>query len=364
MVFFLVLQIMGRKANPDASYLEIEKQFYKRKGKLVEIKEVPFDGSKEVQSSSSLDGLNLVRPVPKEGFTFEADDKPMDMKKPIKKVGKAVGSPKGSVPNVILRKPSRFNEDNVGGKSSRLRIKPNLSLKMGNGQVKDKFSDMTLLRKPEPVSVNQSIEKKQEPYGNVDAKVVEDAGSMMRREEAIDKVSDFTLLKKPESMSVNTDLENNSEQFGNDMTLLRKLEPVNVDKFIEKKQEPYGNVDAKVDDIESKMRREEANDKVSDFTLLKKPEPMSVNTDLENNSDQFGGAEAEVRDDIEENALPGLSEFIATANTITNNFEKIENGLFSNESEQDNDFVVGIALYCILEFNLLKLSTLSFCLAF
>ena len=55
------------------------------------------------------------------------------MKKPIKKVGKAVGSTKGSVPNVILRKQSMFNEDNVGEKPSRLRIKPNLSLKMGNG---------------------------------------------------------------------------------------------------------------------------------------------------------------------------------------------------------------------------------------
>ena len=38
---FLVLQIMGRKANPNASYLEIKKQLFKRKGMLVEIKEVP-----------------------------------------------------------------------------------------------------------------------------------------------------------------------------------------------------------------------------------------------------------------------------------------------------------------------------------
>ena len=59
-MYVLVIQIMGRKANPDASYLEIEKKFYKKKGKLVEIKEVPFDGSKEVRTSSSLDGLDLV----------------------------------------------------------------------------------------------------------------------------------------------------------------------------------------------------------------------------------------------------------------------------------------------------------------
>ncbi|XP_075642769.1 uncharacterized protein LOC142614103 isoform X6 [Castanea sativa] len=258
-------KIMGRKANPDASYLEIEKKFYKKKGKLVEIKEVPFDGSKEVRTSSSLDGLDLVRPVPKKGFAFKADDKPMEIKKPSKPVGKAVGSNKSSIPNVILRKPTVFNEDDVGEKPSRLRIKPNLSLKMGNGQVKDRFSDMTLLRKPEPVTVNQSIEKKQEPCGNVDDKVV--------------------------------------------------------------------------DDLESKMRREEANDKVSDFALLKKPEPMSVNTNLENNREQFRSVEVTVQDDIEENALSGLSEFTATANTTKNNFKEIMDGLISNGSEQDNDFV-------------------------
>ncbi|KAL4602777.1 hypothetical protein ACB092_10G078100 [Castanea dentata] len=258
-------KIMGRKANPDASYLEIEKKFYKKKGKLVEIKEVPFDGSKEVRTSSSLDGLDLVRTVPKKGFAFKADDKPMEIKKPSKPVGKAVGSNKSSIPNVILRKPTVFNEDDVGEKPSRLRIKPNLSLKMGNGQVKDRFSDMTLLRKPEPVIVNQSIEKKQEPCGNVDDKLV--------------------------------------------------------------------------DDLESKMRREEANDKVSDFALLKKPEPMSVNTNLENNREQFRSVEVTVQDDIEENALSGLSEFTATANTTKNNFKEIMDGLISNGSEQDNDFV-------------------------
>ena len=93
-----------------------------------------------------------------------------------------------------------------------------------------------------------------------------------------------------------------------DMTLLRKPEPVTVNQSIEKKQEPCGIVDDKVvDDLESKMRREEANDKVSDFALLKKPEPMSVNTNLENNREQFRSVEVTVQDDIEENALSGLS---------------------------------------------------------
>lgn len=259
---------MGKKANPDSSYLEIEKNFHKKKGKLVEIKEVPFDGSKE---SSSLDGLNLVRPVPKKGFTSKADDKLPEMKKPSQRVRKAVGSStKGSVPNVILRKPTVFNEDGVGEKPSRLRIKPNLSLKMGNVQVKDKFSDMTLLRKPEPVSVNKVTEKKPEPYGNVDAKVV--------------------------------------------------------------------------DGIDLKTRREESNNEVDALMLLKMPEPMSANTKIEDKWEQLGDAEAEVLNDIEQNVFEGFSEFTGTSNATADNFEEIEDGLFSNETEQDNDSNVGIAL--------------------
>ncbi|KAE8055291.1 hypothetical protein FH972_012142 [Carpinus fangiana] len=254
-------KIMGRKANPDASYLEIEKNFSKRKGKLVEIKEVPFDGSKE---SSSLDGLNLVRPVPKKGFTSKADDKLPEMKKPSQRVRKSVGSStKGSVPNVILRKPTVFKEDDLGEKQSGLRIKPNLSLKMGNGQGKDKFSDMTLLRKPEPVSVNKVTEKKPEPYGNVDAKVV--------------------------------------------------------------------------DGIDLKIRRGEANDEVDAFMLLKMPKPMSANTKIEDKCKQLGDAEAEVLNDIEQNVFEGFSEFTATSNATADSFEEIEDGLFSNETEQDND---------------------------
>ncbi|KAG2677336.1 hypothetical protein I3760_12G092500 [Carya illinoinensis] len=206
-------KIMGRKANPDASYLEIEKNFYKRKGKLVEIKEVPFDGSKEVQPSSSLDGLNLVRPVPKKGFTLKADDEPPKIKKPNQAVGKAAGKTKGSVPNVILRKPNLFNNDDGGEKPSKLRNKPNLSLKMGNGRAKDTFSDMTLLRKPEPVSVNKVTEKRQETYSNVNANV-DTSESDIRKEEANDEFVAFTLLERPEPVNANTKLVNEHDYFG------------------------------------------------------------------------------------------------------------------------------------------------------
>lgn len=184
---------MGRKANPDASYLEIEKNFYKNKGKIVEVKEVPIDGL-EAQSSSSLDGMNLVRPVPKKGF--EVDDKPVasEIKKPSQPIRKPVEAIKRSVPNVILRKPTVVNEADVEDEPPRLRIKRNLSLTLKNEQAKEKFSDMTLLRKPEPMSV------KEEHSSDANANVVDDM-DLKKGEEELKDSDSFTLLKKPETVA-------------------------------------------------------------------------------------------------------------------------------------------------------------------
>lgn len=222
-------KILGRKANPEATFLEIEKNFYKKKGKLVEIKEVPFDESKE---SSSLEGLNLVRPVPKKGFTLKADEKGMEAKKPSQRVRKPVAnSTKGSVPNVILRKPAGFNEDNLSEKPSMLRMKPNLSLKMGNGQPKDNFSSMTILRKPEPVSVNKVTGRKLEPNVNVDAKVVDGNNLKMRREEANDEVAASMLLKRPVPMSANTKIDEKFEQLADSEAEAEVLEDIQHNVF-------------------------------------------------------------------------------------------------------------------------------------
>ncbi|KAM6582648.1 hypothetical protein CsatB_009650 [Cannabis sativa] len=56
-------KILGRKGNPDVSYIEIEKTFHKNKGKMPDEKEIPIDWSNDGQPSKSLDGLNLVRPA-------------------------------------------------------------------------------------------------------------------------------------------------------------------------------------------------------------------------------------------------------------------------------------------------------------
>lgn len=226
-------KILGRKANPESTYMEIEKSFYKNKGKLIEIKEVPFDGSKEVpttqekevpfdgprevQSSSSLDGLNLVRPVPKKGVKFEVDYKPRvsEIKNLRRPVAKPVERTKSSVPNVILRKPTSHYEDDDEDMSSRLRIKPNLSVKMRNEQPKEMFSDMTLLRKPQAVSVDKSSENKKEQSSDVDRNVIGDAELEKWREEENDEVSGFTLLEKPIAIGVETKSENDNEQLEN-----------------------------------------------------------------------------------------------------------------------------------------------------
>ncbi|XVF51523.1 hypothetical protein PTKIN_Ptkin04bG0191700 [Pterospermum kingtungense] len=203
-------KIKGRKANPEASYIEIEKAFYKNKGKIVEIEEVPFDVEKKKPPTSttiSSDGLNLVRPVPKKGIKFRADDKPgvSEIRRPSLSNGKAMdGAKKGMVPNVILRKPTVVNEDDVEDRPSRFRLKPNLSLRMGNGKAKEHFSDMTLLRKPEPMSVDASLDKKQDS---------DDSVELEKEKEVEDRIGDFTLLEKPEKVSLDRKIDEKQEQF-------------------------------------------------------------------------------------------------------------------------------------------------------
>ncbi|XP_030551680.2 uncharacterized protein LOC115756130 [Rhodamnia argentea] len=195
-------KIMGRKANPDASYLEIEKSFYKKKGN---IKEVPFEGTEEGNSSGSSDGLNLVRPVPKKGVKFQSD-KPMasELKRPTPVVEKSKHSLKSSVPDVILRKPTVFNEDDVEDKPSKLRIKRNLSLQMSNQQVmKERFSDMTLLRKPQPTEVNSNLSREVDPTNDSGSVRGRNSELQMQNEEIKVEGNDFTLMKKPEAVTDN-----------------------------------------------------------------------------------------------------------------------------------------------------------------
>ncbi|KAH9777815.1 S1 motif domain-containing protein [Citrus sinensis] len=218
-------KIMGRKVNPEASYLEIEKQFYKNKGKMPEINEVPFDVSDEKKpSSSSSDGLNLVRPVPKKGVKSQDSDRPLEpqIKKPSPSVKRAIDRSKSSIPNVILRKPTMVNADDVEDMPSRLRMKPNLSLKMKNEQAKEKFSDMTLLRRPEATTVNVNDDKKADISGSAEAKFADDGiGVKTRNAEGENNYVDFTLLEKPSAMTVKANLDEKQEQLGDAETRVK-----------------------------------------------------------------------------------------------------------------------------------------------
>lgn len=206
---------MGKRLNPDASSMDIEKQFYKNKGKFsieelpfdvpmrnkpasVNIeKEVSFDTSREVKPSSRLSGLNLARPVPKKGvkFSSEVSVRPVgkEVRKPNRSSGdvNAIERPARTVPNVILRKPGFYKEDDSeNAKLERLNmsIKPNLNLKMVNDLNKEQFTDMTLLRKPSPV--NDVVGSGQTLDSVSDSTQISD---QQPRES-------FTMLKKPEPL--------------------------------------------------------------------------------------------------------------------------------------------------------------------
>ncbi|XP_023521237.1 uncharacterized protein LOC111796148 [Cucurbita pepo subsp. pepo] len=187
-------KIMSKKMNTGASYLEVEKSFYQKKGKLNEVEEL------------SLDGLNLVRPQLKKEMKLKAANKPPapDLKKPSQAVAKPAVSPKGRVPNVILRKPTIYKEDDVEDKPSRIRMKPNLSLKMSNVSTKEKYSDMTLLRKPEPMVSNEVIDEKEKLSGE------ENVVNQASKGSTSDRIDGFTLFKKPE-IGENTILENEQD---------------------------------------------------------------------------------------------------------------------------------------------------------
>ncbi|KAK8658125.1 hypothetical protein V6N13_036337 [Hibiscus sabdariffa] len=297
-----IAKIMGRKANPEASYIEIEKAFYKNKGKLVEIEEVPFDVEKKSPTTSS-DGLNLVRPVPKKGVKFQTDTKPpvSEIKRPTLSGGKAMDSArKSTVPNVILRKPAVVNEDDVEDRPSRFRMKSNLSLRMRNEKANELFTDMTLLRKPEPVTADTSLDEKKDS---------DDSG--VPEKEVEDRVGDFTLLKRPEPVTADSSLDEKQDSVDSvvpekevedrvgDFTLLKRPEPVTADTSLDEKQ----------DSVDSVVPKKGVKDRVGDFTLLKRPEQVSVSAEISEEVEQFeelevegGRFEAEIQANVLANA--------------------------------------------------------------
>ncbi|CAI9288901.1 unnamed protein product [Lactuca saligna] len=185
-------KIIARKSHPELSFLDIEKLYNKKGLKAFnDIEEVPFDvsdirrkpndsldGPKLTRpvpkdpsdglnltrpvsaSKNSLDGLNLTRPVPKKGVKFESNDKPVSVvpkvKKPNQMLEKDVGNntPTETVPNVELRKPTTFKDDD----STSMLQRPNFSFKMSKEQETERLTDLTMVRKPEPFLQKEETE--------------------------------------------------------------------------------------------------------------------------------------------------------------------------------------------------------------
>ncbi|CAN0841351.1 hypothetical protein LINGRAHAP2_LOCUS3243 [Linum grandiflorum] len=302
-------KIKAKKLYPDASYLEVEKEFRRNKGKMEEIVELPFDVSSRTKqkspSPSSSDGLNLNRPVLKQGMKFKEEVRRPGKMPVMKKPGKApvmkkpslpvVGDSRSSsversVPDVILRKPTVFGVDDdddkedEGLKSGVKMIEPSLMMKMRSERNNVRVTDMSLLRKPETVSV----EKEQESPANLDA-----------------TVNDPTLLRKPETMNIEKKQESPANVDGevNDMTLLKKPEnmiveeqqesPAIVDGTVnggdrlvmggEVKPESSANVDDKVNGGDGSAMGNEVKDGYVAFTLYQKP--VSAKDELQDVSD-------------------------------------------------------------------------------
>ncbi|XP_027774776.1 uncharacterized protein LOC107028503 isoform X2 [Solanum pennellii] len=263
-------KIISRKTNPETSYLEIEESFEQKKGKTSgEIVEVPFDASKQKKSLNSSNGLNLVRPVPKKGVKFEVDEKQPKTEgyKQSQPISRPEVSRKSSVPNVILRKPSLYSEED---ESSKFKIKPNLTLKMGRELKPEKFSDVTLLKKPEPMRISSDDSEK--------------------NGQSSDKSSDATLLKKPEPMRTNS---GNSEKNGQSSDVL----PVSSDD----------SEDASLTEVYA------SSSEPKNSLLLNKPEPSNLNIKIDPNKESSEVQHPSISDESTLNAANSSSELISMA---------------------------------------------------
>ncbi|KVH90111.1 Nucleic acid-binding, OB-fold [Cynara cardunculus var. scolymus] len=265
-------KIIGRKAHPELSYLEIEK-LYNRKGNktvISDIEEVPFDVSDvRRKPNDSLDGLNLTRPVPKKGVKFETSEKPVvpklerpnlplakglnnprqsvsnaelqKLERPNQPLAEGLNKPRQSVPNAELRKPTTFKDDDGSGA---MLPRPKLSFKVSNEQEKERFTDMTLVRKPAPFLQKEETEVMDNDEENpheiqTDVSLLQKPESFLQKEEIEvtddDKESpreiqtDVSLLQKPEITVDQTYKDQHESSSSRNLDLASEME--NVAKF-------------------------------------------------------------------------------------------------------------------------------------
>ncbi|CAH1451428.1 unnamed protein product [Lactuca virosa] len=191
-------KIIARKSHPELSFLDIEKLYNKKGLKAFnDIEEVPFDVSdirrkpndsldgpkltrpvpkdppdglnltRPVSApKNSLDGLNLTRPVPKKGVKFESNDKPVSVVPKVKK------------PNQMLEK-----------------VRPNFSFKMSKEQEKERLTDLTMVRKPEPFLQKEETEAMEDDTESLSV-IQTDVTLSQKPEITVDQIKDQN--EKPE----------------------------------------------------------------------------------------------------------------------------------------------------------------------
>lgn len=192
----------ARKLNPDASFIDIEKAFNKKKknkkkGGSVENDgpvEVPLDWAVEKQNekkekqqqqlqqhqeqlqqlqklsssmglraptrggkkSSLSSKLNLTRPMNvnfSKSSSVEEDGPPVSTT--LNSDLDLQGNDKGvSSPGISLRKPEVVKGDDIELKKPKFQIKPNIQLKMRKGGHDEELSEVNLLKKPEVVKIS------------------------------------------------------------------------------------------------------------------------------------------------------------------------------------------------------------------
>ncbi|XP_042444528.1 uncharacterized protein LOC122029556 [Zingiber officinale] len=160
-------KIMARKLDPNVSYLDVEKSFYKNKGKM-------SDYALNIPSDVILEEL---QPPKKPDTSYQKNpqnvkDSNINLSRPtISRRPKTMKSSKGSIqvqtqpnhnrgktddrsepPNISLRKPTVTQDDDFEI-NSKFKIEPNVFLKMRKTSSED-ISNMSLLRKPEVVKPN------------------------------------------------------------------------------------------------------------------------------------------------------------------------------------------------------------------
>ncbi|XP_023772159.1 uncharacterized protein LOC111920822 [Lactuca sativa] len=159
-------------------------------------------------------------------------------------------------PNVILWKATTFEEDGLEtNMPSNLSFKPNLSLKMGKEDDKERFSDMILVRNPEPLMKNDEVNSTNDIINESTYQTEKDVSIQQKCESNLDQAfGDFN-----QSRSDIDDTDNSSRNHG--ITFHTRHVAVAID--LDPSHEISGNV---ADDSVSKVS--------SDATLQRPPKRL------------------------------------------------------------------------------------------